>query len=44
MSRQSTESKTLLKMTLLEGQIVEIDKMITKFEHMRDNLKNKRYT
>ena len=44
MNNQSTEFKTLLKMRLLEEQIVEINKMIKKLKDIRDNLKNKRYT
>ena len=44
MNNQSTEFKTLLKMRLLQEQIVEIKKMIKKLKDIRDNLNNKRYT
>ena len=44
MSNQCTEFKTFLKMTLLEEQILQINKMIKKLKHIRDNLKNKRHT
>ena len=44
MNNQSTEFKTLLKMRLLEEQIVEINKMIKKLKDIRGNLNNKRYT